>query len=337
MEEDAEEDDEEWEEWEEADTGDESEPDSPVLVLRCKACAAVLCRRGVSVTLIADAAVGVYSTDFATSATSASSEAVREIGVCACRIVDLLCRGCTRSRPGSRSSARATPIGYHVVGPCDECLSGGNNGHYFIFHADRVDASPWPRLGNDARPITWENGRLGLFDGAGRQPIVLAADDGAGEPLDGLPDELRCPICFDVLRAPVRLERCGHTFCEVCVTRHVDAHHSCPLDRRPACASEIAPDLSARRAVARLRVHCRFGCARPASFDPPERGGREPADADAADAPPSCRCAEWECGFAPNEWVPARIDGACGVTRALGQIGAHERRCPRRCACSAPT
>jgi hypothetical protein len=332
-------------------TDDDSEGDLPVLILRCKACASVLCRRGMSVELVADASVSLFSTDFATSATIALSTTVREIGSCACRIIDLSCRTCTRSRPGSRSSSRLTSIGYHVVRPCEECLSGENNGHYYLFHADSVDASPWPLFGAAAQPLDWRSGRLGVFDGA-MQPLVLAAADGGdsdGEPLDKLADELLCPICFDVLRAPVRLERCGHTFCEACVTRHVDTHHACPLDRRPACASELAPDERARRAVGRLRVHCRFGCVRPAAFDPPKRGDRE---ADAAGSPPPprtrrvaradrrgtiCSCGEWDCGLAPHHWVPARVEArgrdACGVTRALSKIGAHERRCPHRCAC----
>lgn len=300
----------------------EDDPDAeqsaePVLVLRCKACAAVLCRRAMRVTLLSDPSLELFSTDFASPSTIRAASP-RALESCACRVVDLLCAACTRSRrAGSRAvaaaSARGLAVGYHVVAPCAQCLDGEHNSHYFMFSSGAVDALPWPAPpGGPA--LTW--GRLGLFDGL-RPPLVLA---GGGEA--ALPAELTCRICLGVLRDAARVRACGHTFCEACVLRHVDRRGQCPLDRRPASALDVLPDLGARAAVGRLRVHCRYGCAR----DPGPTGPAEPA-------PGACgaRCADWEAGLAADAWGPSADPAACAAVCALSRVAAHERRCPKRC------
>ncbi|KAG8457556.1 hypothetical protein KFE25_003710 [Diacronema lutheri] len=362
--------------------GVEDDDDAPVLILCCRACAVVVCRRGMRVSLCADPSIALYSTDFAPAALTHAASA-RAIETCACLIVDLLCSGCTRSRrPTSRASARATAsgaptrgrVGYHVVAPCEECWSNGDhNEHHFIFDATSVVAAPWPQLGGEP-PMTWA--RLRLFDGV-RSPLVFAractaprartptnaragrghraittggAREGSAEVGEGeVADALECAICLGPPRDAVRLRACGHIFCELCVTRHVDHARACPLDRRPASALDVLPDEVARRAVGRLRVHCRYGCARPTRASPPAKrvrrayapladgvapdGGGGDDDDDGSGC--AYRCAEWDAGLRAEAWVAAPASAArpahCPTVAPLARIGAHEARCAVRC------
>lgn len=306
-----------------------------VFVLHCKACATVLCRRAMRVSLVSDESTTLLSTDFAPSATSAAA-CTRQIETCRCRVVDLFCYVCTRSRrANSRANARARALGYHVVQPCEECLAADHNDHFFMFVESAVDAVPLPAFGLSggaahlqSHPMTWN--QLGTFDGA-RSPVVLA---GEAE----LPAKLVCPICFEVLRDAVRVEPCGHAFCEVCLIRHVDRWHQCPLDRRQISSLDVVPDLEARRAVGKLRVHCRYGCVRTPAFLASGRAFAESGPAGEAATlaeanAPACtaRCAEWDAGLSAEAWAPSAEPGACRAVCALSRIASHERRCPMRC------
>ena len=53
-----------------------------------------------------------------------------------------------------------------------------------------------------------------------------------------LATKLECPICLEQYNDPMRLSGCGHTFCNECITKHVQgrAEYSqrCPLCKQPA-------------------------------------------------------------------------------------------------------
>lgn len=94
-----------------------------VFNLYCKTCNALLCRRGQSVSLIADPTVHLYSTDLMNK--NVSEDESKTIDSLPCRCVAHPTR-CARCKQGV--------IGYHVVRPCEPCLRGCNNGHYWLVH-----------------------------------------------------------------------------------------------------------------------------------------------------------------------------------------------------------
>jgi len=105
-----------------------------VFVLDCKKCATKLCHRGMDVFLIADSSKNLYSTDYVTEQVehdlTERSKGEYTIETCKCLIRDVICQAC-------RSS-----VGYHVTMPCSSCMSAGTNGHYWLFHANAVNAKP---------------------------------------------------------------------------------------------------------------------------------------------------------------------------------------------------
>ncbi|KAF9431647.1 E3 ubiquitin-protein ligase rad18 [Entomortierella beljakovae] len=49
---------------------------------------------------------------------------------------------------------------------------------------------------------------------------------------------LRCPICKEILRAPLILQ-CSHNFCSVCIRRHLDKELACPACRKEASILQL--------------------------------------------------------------------------------------------------
>ena len=206
--------------------------DPPVHELSCRACSKTLTRRGMSVFLIADPAVGLYSTDIPTDGSSEFGSPL-PIDTCECLIRRLHCSDCS------------SDVGYHVVTPCEECCLHEHNGHYWLFSAAAVHARARERESNDvsaAAPLTWSqlayNGVEEGFESdedetrqQNDEDEVEARSDAAG---DAATDANICPICFCPIKQRTRLlVACEHEFCFGCISREVDARGRCPLDRLP--------------------------------------------------------------------------------------------------------
>ena len=114
--------------------------------LFCKGCGQLICNRAQSVTLLADGATTLFSTDFVTDHATEVGE-VHEIDCCQCLIRKTACRGCAQAAVPEGQPPRKPPeLGYHVVGACAECSEANNNGHYWLFHRNAVleEATPTP-------------------------------------------------------------------------------------------------------------------------------------------------------------------------------------------------
>ncbi|ELU00650.1 hypothetical protein CAPTEDRAFT_207513 [Capitella teleta] len=99
-----------------------------VVELTCKFCGNVVCDRGMKAILLADAAVELYSTDLPPADSVALINASYQTEKCKCRIKDIACLGC------------GNVVGYTVVQPCRLCLESCNNGHFWMFLSQGVDA-----------------------------------------------------------------------------------------------------------------------------------------------------------------------------------------------------
>lgn len=100
-----------------------------VFRLHCRYCQSGCCNRAMRAILLADTKVELYSTDIPPSTSSiVTGEEDRLTHGCHCRIRDSICRGC------------GNVIGYHVSQPCDRCLGARNNGHFWMFYSEVVDA-----------------------------------------------------------------------------------------------------------------------------------------------------------------------------------------------------
>jgi hypothetical protein len=131
-------------------------------VLSCADCSTLVTVRGMSVSLIADQGVQLFSSDEIMPSVAVDEATRREITTCACQIVDMSCGRCARG---------TVPLGYKVVEACQGCLAGGNNGHYHMFSSPKLAAAPRP-----------EDMELGLADepmeGGGHGWAVESASDG---------------------------------------------------------------------------------------------------------------------------------------------------------------
>ncbi|XP_047136085.1 TNF receptor-associated factor 4 isoform X1 [Hydra vulgaris] len=78
--------------------------------------------------------------------------------------------------------------------------------------------------------------------------------------VDTLPNDLKCPVCFLVLRHPIQIEECGHRFCESCFNRleRQQGILFCPLDRKVIDLDKIFLDKAANRAILSSPVKCRY-------------------------------------------------------------------------------
>lgn len=106
--------------------------------------------------------------------------------------------------------------------------------------------------------------------------------------------ELRCPICWDALSAPVRT-KCGHVFCEGCIRTSMRVKSECPTCRQPILTHR---DLRADTQLAELVE------GKPATA----------MDAETSEAP--TREESWDCGVCTlrNPKAAARC-GACRARR----------------------
>eukprot|EP01126_Amoeba_proteus_P046222 TRINITY_DN5212_c0_g1_i5.p1 TRINITY_DN5212_c0_g1~~TRINITY_DN5212_c0_g1_i5.p1 ORF type:complete len:168 (+),score=11.12 TRINITY_DN5212_c0_g1_i5:62-565(+) len=156
---------------------------TPVYQLQCSSCGRNLCDRGVSVSLVADNNIKLFSTDFVTKFVSETGPAYK-IKTCSCQVRDFSCKYCL------------VTVGYHVVGPCRFCLSSAHNCHYWMFHKKGVTANV--RINDDGSVMDWDS--LPAFP-TEKTTIFVNSEN----------DLLSCPICYSILKKPSVLP-CGKKF-----------------------------------------------------------------------------------------------------------------------------
>eukprot|EP00729_Bicosta_minor_P014163 gene14163-2510_t len=114
--------------------------------LSCKYCCSDLSRRGMRALLLADHAVELFSTDGEPRGCALVGNSF-STDQCNCCISDVCCLGCGNS------------VGYHVLAPCEKCMSQKNNGHFWMFHGYAVSShgrSHTDRLGRQSL-LTWRS------------------------------------------------------------------------------------------------------------------------------------------------------------------------------------
>lgn len=72
-------------------------------------------------------------------------------------------------------------------------------------------------------------------------------------------EELKCPICFDLLRDPVITAECAHTFCRICFKRCAETKANCPTCRSSITTNHINPNRIVAGILDNIQIHCRFG------------------------------------------------------------------------------
>ncbi|RKP13808.1 WD40-repeat-containing domain protein [Piptocephalis cylindrospora] len=77
---------------------------------------------------------------------------------------------------------------------------------------------------------------------------------------------LKCPICHDLLRAPLITRGCSHSFCAVCIHRSIQHEPACPLCRARLHDGDLHPNLALSAVCEEVTVWCPYrssGCTEP--------------------------------------------------------------------------
>lgn len=216
--------------------GDASdEPVTPcATVLACTHCTHVFTDRAMSVQLCADETARLHSVDVPFAGGVEEQGAPFKIATCSCIIRRTACGACGIS------------VGYHVVGACTFCTDlSDNNSQYWMFKKNTAAESTTLALYD--LPLNHAPHSMPFIPGPTEDAAVI--------------DSLTCTICGDLMYTPARVGcQAGHTFCRVCISREVDARHSCPLDRQALTFQQVAIAEDVQQQLNKVRVHCRYGC-----------------------------------------------------------------------------
>jgi hypothetical protein len=319
---------------------------SAVFSVCCKACGAVLTKRGMKVMLVSDMfreqvseAAPTFSSDIPVpDRLVCAADAPRRIETCFCQIVSTFCAACFPDSPPSKSRGKALDgqqaappetkeleakpaeeskqqppgqdpeaVGYRVVKACVPCLASGDNGHYWLFQPGRVRATP--------SYLQW--GEL-PYNGSEVPPAL---------PLQPPPDELLCAVCSEVLDAPLACPA-GHVLCAGCFSREIDGRGKCPLDRQPLTHADLVPARAERAQLASLRVRCPSLCL-PAAWT--KDADNPDVDVDAGSGAPG----EGRDGPVDEEELeelswrpPLQLTSTCQEPEfSFGSLAAHKREC----------
>ncbi|KAG0021926.1 Crossover junction endonuclease mus81 [Podila clonocystis] len=114
-----------------------------VVRMACRFCESIICERGMKAQLLADQAIGLFSTDDPPQSVQLIGSDYKPTN-CNCRIRDTACLTCGNA------------IGYHITQPCEKCLMAENNGHLWLFHPEYIFSGPRfdPLF---ARQLRWED------------------------------------------------------------------------------------------------------------------------------------------------------------------------------------
>jgi hypothetical protein len=124
------------------------------------------------------------------------------------------------------------------------------------YDPDTLDSSDTHPLGSSG--VTAEE--RSLLESFGGFPVdLLVAHEGADAAQYEPPEELVCGICQDLQRDAMLLSACGHSFCESCLTRALDAKLQCPMCREEPHEHDPLPDKRIRRLINQLTIRCTHG------------------------------------------------------------------------------
>jgi len=76
---------------------------------------------------------------------------------------------------------------------------------------------------------------------------------------DGIPDDLICSICTDLLADPVTCP-CGHCFCDICIQQWLDEGSCCPLCRANVTIEDLRESDTVRAQCDAITVMCPWRC-----------------------------------------------------------------------------
>ena len=67
----------------------------------------------------------------------------------------------------------------------------------------------------------------------------MASKDDAGNP--SFMDHFSCKICLEILNQPVQCQRNEHYYCTLCITKHLEQSHTCPLCQEELTVETLRP------------------------------------------------------------------------------------------------
>ena len=73
--------------------------------------------------------------------------------------------------------------------------------------------------------------------------------------LEKFEDNLRCPICRELLLRAPKITECGHTFCGECIDRHLNNEKRCPLCRLEVQRAQLRANKSLESAVEEWKLN----------------------------------------------------------------------------------
>lgn len=119
-------------------------------------------------------------------------------------------------------------------------------------------------------------------------------------------EELICTICKGVLENPEHAPQCEHAFCSACIREWLSQQETCPVDRSPLRAFELAttPRIL-RNLLSRLMISCDFashGCTEVVKLD-------------------QLTAHQEHCTYNPK--VPVACQAGCGLVIPKDEMAAH--------------
>ena len=80
----------------------------------------------------------------------------------------------------------------------------------------------------------------GRSKGLVKEPIAPPRQPGSRN------DEFRCPICYDIIKEAF-ITKCGHSFCYLCITKHLEHKSQCPTCRKFLKRDHVFPNFLLNR------------------------------------------------------------------------------------------
>lgn len=72
---------------------------------------------------------------------------------------------------------------------------------------------------------------------------------------DEISNDLKCPICLDLFTNPI-IDTCGHTFCSICIKKHLKNNTMCPISKFEISNINFIKNLSLQSFINNLKLKC---------------------------------------------------------------------------------